>query len=373
MTVPARCRPRSLVAAVTLAASTAAALPAAGQGLPPGTRGGVATTPDTVRIGFTVADSLPAPLALHVLADTVPFGGQLAVAWDLAPGVTVAAALPAPGDPQLVPSEPATRPWWRPWGAAGAAVPADRLAALPEAGGARVVAWYRVYRADPFRLDWRGKASPVVTVRGRVSDPANLAAIRDPRPLPWLTPAALALLPLLAALAALVWWWRRRRRPAPPGDWPLPEPAWLGTAIALRDLLEEGLLERGQTRAFLDRLAGAARQFAAAHYGVPAVDLTGRELAVACAARGHAPDPAAALARLLDGADLCRYDPAEPAPQTCRARVAELLACVAATGRLEPRYVPVAAERRLAGEQAWAEIARNWATTPRAEGTGGSA
>lgn len=373
MTFPARRRHGSLVAAALLAASTAAALPAAGQGLPDGDRGAVTTAPDTARIGFAAADSLPAPLALHVLADTVPFGGELAVAWDLAPGAAADGGLPAPGDAQLVPSEPPAKPWWRPWGATGAAAPAERLAALPATGGTRVIAWYRVYRADPFRLEWRGTVSPVVTVRGRVSDAASLAAIRDPRSLPWLTPAAFALLLLLAALAALAWWWRRRRRPPPPADWPLPEPAWLATAIALRGLQEEGLLERGQTRAFLDRLAGTARQFAAAHYGVPAVDLTGRELAAACAARGHAPERAAALARLLDGADLCRYDPEAPAAQTCRAQVAELLACVAAAGRPEPRYVPVAAGRRLAGEQAWAEISRNWSAAGRAAGTGGSA
>jgi hypothetical protein len=373
MTVPARRRYGSLIAAAVLAASAATALPAAGQGFPGGARGAVTTTPDTARIGFAAADSLPAPLALHVLADTVPFGGELPVAWDLAPGAAADGGLPAPGDAQLVPSEPATKPWWRPWGAAGATVPAERLAALPATGGDRVIAWYRVYRADPFRLDWQGKVSPVVTVRSRVTDPASLAAIRDPRSLPWLTPAAFALVPLLAALAALVWWWRRRRRPPGPVDWPLPEPAWLATAIALRGLKEDGLLERGQTRAFLDRLAGEARQFAAAHYGVPAVDLTGRELAAACAARGHDPDRAAALARLLDGADLCRYDPEVPAAQACRAQAAELLACVAAAGRLEPRYVPVAVERRLAGQQAWAEISRDWSAAGRAEGTGGSA
>lgn len=373
MNVPPRFRQRSLVAVVALAASTAAVLPAAGQGLPHGSRGAVTTAPDTARIGFAAVDSLPAPLALHVLADTIPFGGEFAVAWDLAPGVEAGGELPVPGDAQLVPREPSAKPWWRPWGTGGAAVPGERLAALPTTNGPRVIAWYRVYRAEPFRLEWRGMVSPVVTVRGRVSDPASLAAIRDPRPLPWLTPAAFALLALLAVLAALAWWWRRRRRPAPPGDWPLPEPAWLGTAIALRGLLAEGLLERGQTRAFLDRLAGEARRFAAAHYGVPAVDLTGRELAAACVARGHAPERAAALARLLDGTDHCRYDPQEPAAQTCRAKVADLLACVAAAGRPEPRYVTVAAQRRQAGELAWAELSRNWSAAGRAEGTGDSA
>ncbi|MBK8165865.1 MAG: hypothetical protein IPK64_07865 [bacterium] len=372
MTAPSRRRIGSRVAVFAPAVFLAAALPVAGQGLPGRAGGAAGTMPDTARIGFVAADSLPVPLALHVLADTVPFGGELAVAWDLAPGAAAADGLPVPDDGQLASSEPSAKPWWRPWGAADAAAPAERLAALPATDGTRVVAWYRVYRTDPFRLDWRGELSHLVTVSGRVSDPAGLAAIRDPRPLPWLTPVALWLLPLLAALAALAWRWRRRGRPDPPVDWPLPEPAWLGTAIALRVLLEEGLLERGQTRTFLDRLAGEARRFAAAQFGVPAVDLTGRELAAACAARGHAPERTAALARLLDGTDLCRYDPEEPHAHSCRAQMDALLACVTAAGRPQPRYVPVAAERRLAAEQAWAEISRRWSIADRAESTGGS-
>ncbi|MBM4131753.1 hypothetical protein FJ250_12115 [bacterium] len=358
-----------LAVLAALAAAWSAPQPAAAQGAPPPAAGAAVAAPDTARLGFAAPGDGPAPPPLHVLADTVAFGGEFAVAWDLAAGAGTDAPLPAPADPQLVLRELAARPWWRPWGGATAA-PATRLDALPPAAGPRVVAWYRAYRTGPFRLVWQGDLSPVVTVRGRVSDPASLAAIRDPRPLPWLTPAALALLSLLFVLAALAVWWRRRGRPSPPTDWPLPEPAWLGAAISLRGLLAEELLERGQTRAFLDRLAGAARRYAAAQYRVPAADLTGAELAAACEARGHAPAGAAALARLLAEADLRRYDPREPEAPFCREQVSRFVACVAAA-RFEPRYSAVAAERRLAADQAWAEITRLWPPAGRPAGAGG--
>jgi hypothetical protein len=359
------------VPAIAIAVARAAAGPDAAHA-EPAARAPAAAAPDTARLAFAPAAAGPAPLALHVLADTVAFGDRFAVAWDLAAGAAPGTPLPAPADAQLVPVATPARPWWRVWGGGEAEAPAARLAALPPAAGPRVVAWYRVYRTDPFRLDWQGRLSPAVTVRGRVADPASLAGIRDPRALPWLNPAALALLPLLLALAALAWWWRRRRRPSPPADWPLAEPAWLGAAIALRSLLAEGLLERGRTREFLDRLAGQARRFAAAHYRVPAVDLTGAELAAACAARGHAPAGAEALARLLADADLRRYDPREPEAPHCREQVTRFVACVAAA-RVTPQYSPVAAERRLAAEQAWAEITRQWPPAGRTAGAGGAA
>lgn len=361
-----------LAFALALASPCPGAAPAATPAPAARVPGATAAAPDTARLGFTAAAAGPAPVALHVLADSVAFGGLFAVAWDLAAGDAPGAPLPAPADAQLVPFATRSRPWWRLWGGGGPETPAERLAALPPPGGRRVVAWYRVYRTGPFRLDWQGRLSPPVTVRGRVADPASLAAIRDPRPLPWLTPAALVLLPLLLALAALAWWWRRRRRPSPPADWPLAEPAWLAAAIDLRSLLSEGLLERGQTRAFLDRLAGQARRYAAAHYRVPAVDLTGAELAAACADRGHAPAGTEPLARLLADADLRRYDPREPEAPHCREQVSRFVACLAAA-RVQPRYSPVAAERRLAADQAWTEITRQWAPAGRPAGAGGEA
>lgn len=341
----------ALLAATVFFVGAAAAAPAAAPAAGP-----VAAAADTTRLVFAPAPSAVAPLAMHILADTVDFGARFAVAWDLPAGAPGAGALPEPADPRLAATAAPQGPWWSRRGSAAGDVE-DRLAALPPAPGPRVVAWYRAYAVDSFRLAWQGRLTVPVVVRGRVEDPSTTAAVRDPRALPWLTARALLLLPVLALLAVAAWWWRRRRRPVAAADWRLAEPAWMEAAPALKALLEERLVETGRTREFLDRLAGQARRFAAAHYRIPAADLTGPELAAACAGLGHLPARAAALSRLLDEADLRRYDPEAPLEATCRDRLRDYLDCLA-EGRVEPRQTPVAAARRLAADQAWAELAR---------------
>ena len=343
----------ALVAAATLsaAAGTGAAQPPGA--LPPL---GAAAAPDTARLHFTAVDSLPAPLALHALADTVSFGGLLPVAWDLVGGSPAdVALLPTPPPDQLVPESTPRRSWWRRSSSGPGPAPdlAPALASLPPAAGPRVVAWYRVYRTDPFRLEWAGRVSSPVIVRGRVNDPSRVAAIRDPRAWNWFTGSLALLLAGLLLVSLLAWWWwRHRRRGVEPVDWPLPEPAWIGTALALEALAQERRLERGEPRQFLDGIAAAARRFAAGHFNVPAAELTGRELVSACAERGHEPALVTAFARLIEAADLRRYDPEPPSAPWCRQQAAELLECVGAA-RVQPRQTPVSAERLLAAGTAW--------------------
>jgi hypothetical protein len=355
-----RPRPLGWAAALVLAGCLSAGSVVRAQPPLPTSASAAPARPDTACLGFAAADSLPAPLAMHVLADTVVFGGLLPVAWDLPAGAAVSpAGLPAPTGDQLAVAPARRRPWWRGGGpekvAAGGLE--EKLGSLPSAAGPRVVALYRVYRTDPFRLEWAGRTSAVVSVQGRVDDPARLAAIRDPRAWAWFTAALGLWLAALALAAALFWWWwRRRRRGTVPVDWRLPEPAWIGAALALQGLLEERRLERGDPRAFLDGLAAVARRFAAAHYGVPAAELTGGELVKACAARGYDAAPPAALARLIDGADLRRYDSEPPAPGWCREQIVELMARLS-TARVQPRQTPVEPDRLLAAGKAWAAVA----------------
>ncbi len=317
--------------------------------------------PDTGRLAFAAVDSLPAPIAFHVLGDTVAFGGLLGVAWDLPQGAAGPGSPPVvAGDQVIVEPEPA-RPWWRFTSGSRKKVFADVVAALPASPGERVVATYRVYRTAPFRLEWQGRSSPVVLVRGRVDDPSRLAAIRDPRPVSWFTATAAVLLAALVLLAAAVWWWwRRRRRDAAALDWSLPEPAWIGTALALRALLAERHLERGDARLFLDGLAAVARRHAAGHFGVAAAEMTGRELVASCDARGFAPGQPEALARIIDAADLRRYDRAAPTAEWCRNVAVDLMAALSAT-RVTPRQTPVAAERLLEAGKAWTAVAADLA------------
>jgi hypothetical protein len=324
--------------------------------MPPVQGGSAQAVPDTGQLAFTAADSLPAPIAFHVLGDTVAFGGLLGIAWDLPPGVVSAGSPPTVAGDQLILEPEPARPWWRFAGGGRASVFADAARALPAAPGERLVASYRVYRTAPFRLEWQGRNSSVVLVRGRVEDPSRLAAIRDPRPVGWFTPAAAVLLAALVLLAAAAWWWwRRRRRDNSARDWSLPEPAWIGTALALRALLAERLLERGEARLFLDGLASVARRHAAGHFGVAAAEMTGRELIASCDARGYAPEQPEALARIIDAADLRRYDPAAPTAEWCRHEAVDLLAALSAT-RVMPRQTPVTAERMLEAGKAWTSV-----------------
>jgi hypothetical protein len=332
----------AVVTACLAAGRAGAALPPVGRPGP-----GAAVAPDTALVEFLPSGAGPAPTALHVLADTVSFGGTIDVAWDLPAGADAGAfRAPVSKGEQLV-FVPATG---RPAGQAGEA------AGLPAATGPRVMTRYRVYATDGIRLQWKGQVSPVVSVLGRVTDPAKTAAIRDPRAWPWFTWTLGLLLLLAAALAGAGWWlWRRLRRGAGPVDWALPEPAWIAVAPALRDLLARRLVERGEERDFLDGLAGLARRFAAAHYGIAAGEMTGPELVAACAGLGHESALPGALARLIEGADLRRYDPQSPSPAWCRDQAAELVVRMGEV-RVLPRLTPVATERLLGAQQAWSEL-----------------
>ena len=304
-------------------------------------------TPDTTLVEFLPAGTGVSPVAVHVLADTVSFGGVLAVAWDLPAGSDAAGfKAPVSKGEQFV-SLPSTK---------GADGPGGAGAGLPPAAGPRVVARYRVYAPDFVQLSWKGVRSGTVAVKGRVTDPSRAAAIRAPRPLAWFTWTLAAVLLAAIVVAAGAWWlWRRLHRRAEPADWPLPEPAWMAAALDCRDLLALRLVEKGESRAFLDGLAGVARRLAAGHFGVAGAEMTGVELQAACAERGHDPALPGALARLLDGADLRRYDPAEPSPQWCREQALDLVRQIAAV-RVVPRLTPVAPERLLAAQSAWAEL-----------------
>ncbi len=344
-----------LLAAVTAAAAT----PGRFQTPPP-----AASVPDTAIVEFLPSGVGPSPVAINVMADTVEFGGSIAVAWDLPAGSDPAAfRAPAPKGDQLAPV-PATA---RGKGASGAKAEND-AGSLPAGAGPRVIAKYLVYTTDAFRLQWKGQPSRVITVRGRVTDPSKLAAIRDPRAWPWFTWTLGLLLLVATLLAAGGWWlWRRWRRGQAPADWPLPEPAWLAAALACRELLAAHHVERGEARPFLDGLAGIARRFAAAHYGIAAAEMTGCELVVACGDRGHEPALPAAMGRLIDGADLHRYDPEPPSPAWCREQTLDLVARIG-EARVMPRLTPVAAERLLAAQQAWAEVSAEVSGAARDQG-----
>ena len=131
----------------------------------------------------------------------------------------------------------------------------------------------------------------------------------------------------------------------------------------MRDLLQEGYLNRGESRAFLDGLAGVARRFVAGRYRIAAQEMTGREIITACAHLGYRSAQPGVFARLIDRVDLCRYNPEETGPGWCRDQ-AVLLYDQIDTVRIMPRYTEVPAEIRREGETAWSYLKRELCSGP---------
>jgi hypothetical protein len=268
----------------------------------------------------------------------------------------------------VVPASPVAGADWLEWespaedhGRRGAGTrPSPPRGWPPADSGARVVGRVRAYRSGPLRLGWAGQPdllSAVVSVRPRLAAAAPPAPVRDPRGLGW-RGRRLALLALVAAglVALLARRWRRRHAPAGPVDVPLPPPAYLTAARALRALLDEALPARGEGRRFLDRLAGEIRLYLRARYRVPAPTLTPDEIAQALTALGHELPLAVAGERLLRACDARRFAPGAATSAACQSLLAEAVALIAA-GRVPARFTPVPAPLLSEGEAAWARLA----------------
>jgi len=315
-----------------------------------------AAVPDTVDIVITVPDSLPQPVAVHVVQDTLEFGGLLNLVLDYAPD--------QPDGPQLQPR--AEGDWLVPCSVphpgflarlfGSDSMPSVDLSALPATDGLRVVRSFRVYRRDPLRIRWHNQVSPVLIVAGRTVGANEMATIRDPRGLHW-TPWRLILAAVvLLGLAVLArWLWLRRHTLTPLADWPVPVPPWLGFAVGLQELLTDNILGRGDSRLFLDRLALLARSYVAGRYRVAAREMTGHEITRACLNLGYEVAHPAGFSRLIDLADRERYKQGAPEPSFCREQAAELLERVQRV-RLGTEYVTIPPEQLLAAQKAWAAL-----------------
>jgi len=332
------------------------AVPGTPAGMPSGANPVAAI--DTATAVLEFPDPALAPAAFHTVQDTVLFGDLFHVILDYPAGHEEGpeARLASGGD--WLKSEPVRTPGLlaRLMGRTPAAGP-DMSGLTPAAGG-RVVWSGRIYRTGPFRVQVGDAASPVIQVKGRVAGTGETATIRAPRPVGW---SPLALLLLLAALVLVLLLFRlfrgRDRRGQDFADRPLPAPAWLTAAVELRDLLRQGSLNRGDSRVFLDGLARITRRFVAGRYRIAAQEMTGREIIKACGALGHASTDPAALARMIDEADLRRYDPDPSSAGWCREQAISLYDQIGRV-RILPRYVDVAADLLRDGEAAWADLDR---------------
>jgi len=237
---------------------------------------------------------------------------------------------------------------WIDWNPSAFTGPAqDELLRLP----------VKIYQINPFRVEAGHQTTQVVLVDFRTSGLQETASIRDPRRWGWNLLTLIVGALLLTALLLLIWWiWTARKVASEKlPDWEVPPPAWLQTSIELKELQEEGLIDRGEGRQYLDRLAGICRRFVAGRFRVGAVEMTGPEIARTCAERGHRQAAVDQFTTLIAEIDSSRYDPESLSVRSCRQRGRAFMAGMADV-RIVPRYTPVPAALSLAADSAWAQL-----------------
>ena len=321
--------------------------------------------PNTAQVDTVVAvleisspDSVTSDVIFHVVQDTILFGELLHLVVDHA-GAPPAFEL-AEGSDWLVPSEAQDPGFWGRLFGRGGSPPLAEFD-LPPPPDLRTVRSFLVYSTQPFRVRLGERLSPVVQVRNRIAGAEDTAAIRAPRPV-GLSPLLILVLLAALVLVILVAWvfWARGPGREPLTDREIPPPAWLGAVTELRALFWEGALARGETRPYLDRLAGIARRFVAGRYRISAQDMTGREIIRACAALGHQTAEPGTIGRLIDEMDHRRYDPASATPAWCREQTVKFFEMVGRV-RVMPRYTEVPPATILEAEEAWTALNREFA------------
>ena len=299
------------------------------------------TKPDTVTVRLLLPEGDPAPVNVAFYPDTITVGSNAILRLQYGSGQ-------APQDLAKFRAEVEISQEWFQW--AG-----DDLVA--ESGADFVDFGVKIYQINPFRVEMGSHSSQVVLVDFRTSGVQETAAIRDPRRWGWnlLTLVVAAL--ILTILVLLVWWAWTARKVATEKlpDWEVPPPAWLKSCVELKDLHDDGILDRGLGRDYLDRLAAICRRYIAARYRVGAVEMTGHEIALACAERGHPTTAITRFTTLLEDIDSSRYNPQTPSPNDCRLRGRDFLADMAEV-RVLPRFTPVPAAMALAADIAWSDL-----------------
>ncbi|MEN8007255.1 MAG: hypothetical protein ABFS42_09590 [Candidatus Krumholzibacteriota bacterium] len=325
--------------------------------MPPGTP--VTAVIDTATAVLDLSSLAVAPARIHTVQDTVLFGELFHVVLDFPEVLEQGPDIPLAAGGDWLAAEEARDPgfWAR---LLGGGPPADPdVGDLPDLKeGTRLVTSFRVYRTNPFLVQTTDFQSPVIHVRGRVAGTDETAPIRIPRPDRWSPWALLGLVAflVLVLLVARFLWGRRRGH----GEWvdrEIPAPAWLSAAIEMRDLLAQGFLNRGESRPFLDGLAGISRRFVTGRYRIAAREMTGREIMGACGDLGYQSSHPGVLARLIDTVDHHRYNPQAAPPGWCRDQAVLFFAEIGKI-RVLPRYTEVPAGLVRDGEIAWKELGR---------------
>lgn len=143
--------------------------------------------------------------------------------------------------------------------------------------------------------------------------------LRDIKPLqkyPLQLPFWIYLLLLLLALSAGIYlWWKQPEKPkrkyiAQPEIKEPVLPAWEKALKALDELLTEDLLDKGETVLYHFRLSNILRAFLEETYNFPALEMTGREIAVSLNRRNI--PKAQEIRKFINYCDLVKFAKREP-------------------------------------------------------------
>lgn len=297
--------------------------------------------PDTVTARLVLPEDLPRPASIAFFPDTVTVGSDAFLRLEFQPGQ-------APVDLTALRQSSEFSQEWIQWN------PKLKAEAVPEDA---VVLPVKIYQINPFQVELDGLSTQVVLVDLRTEGSQDTASVRDPRRWGWNLWTLVVAGLLLLGLLLLAWWiWTARKVAAEKlPDWQVPPPAWLQSCLELKTLHDEGVLERGQGREYLDRLAGICRRYLAGRFRVGAVEMTGPEISLACAERGYPRQLSERFTLLLARIDTSRYDPDGLSSHACLLRGREFMSGMA-HARIIPRHTPVPVDLALAADKAWSQL-----------------
>ena len=210
--------------------------------------------------------------------------------------------------------------------------PALDLEVVDAAGGATALAT----EAVPVAIEsvGRDEGGDIRDIKGPLAIPFEAVTL-----LPWIA----ALLVLAAAGAWLYRRFRRRTRPEAPAPARPPRPAHVVAREALDALEAARLLERGEIKTWHIRLSDILRVYIEGRFGVDAMEMTTGEVLDGLRRTDADTGAVADVRRLLDRCDLVKFAKLRPAMPECRELAPLARRVVDVTTVVEPVPAPPAA------------------------------
>lgn len=302
------------------------------QGMP------VAADPDTVTAHLILPEEAQLPVAMTLRPDTLLLGRDafLELEFNLDEMTTAE---------DLVQGLEMDEPWFH-WDGTST-LKENRILVLP----------IKIYQINPFKVALGELETPVYLVDLSTESTQETAGIRDPRRWGWNLFTILFGALVATALALLGWWAWTARKVATEKlpQWDVPPPGWMPFCLDLEKLYRGEALSRGESSAYLDRLAALCRRYLAARFRVGAMEMTGPEVKTSCANLGLPAVDTDPFVEILNAVDSHRYNPEPTATDTCRRKTGQLFQAVARV-RILPKYTPVDAGQLVEAEQCWSRL-----------------